>query len=361
MGWKNLTLDDYLMLPVGAGLTLLLVSLHSMIYVGGSNMFLNGETPDLTPAEIHARIIGSKWVLVSEQAMLNTIYTLKACLLLLYWRLTNGLNQQRAVKIIAIYTACSWLATELAYFTQCLPFSDYWSFPAAKEACATYQPYLIVSMVFNISSDVFILGILVPLLVTMNLPLTQKLTLIFIFSLGAFVVLIAILGKYYDLHFVFSTIYILWYVREATVAVCVSNVVLIWPLLREWFSHLRGFIVEHYTRLSTGRGSKNGHETPASDENNVRRNTSSPILRLPRKQKSEPSYLSGTLDTETKVNSSSTQECEDKALFDELGISTHTVLHIDIESQTRTSELIAQQRHDLRMFHTWEEDELTFS
>jgi len=51
--------------------------------------------------------------------------------------------------------------------------------------------------------------------------------------------LAAILTKVYNLADVYSTDYMLWYIREASVAVCVTNVPLIWPLLREWFSFLR--------------------------------------------------------------------------------------------------------------------------
>jgi hypothetical protein len=52
-------------------------------------------------------------------------------------------------------------------------------------------------------------------------------------------IIAAILTKVYNLSDVYDTSYMLWYTREASVAVYVANLPLIWPLLREWFPFLR--------------------------------------------------------------------------------------------------------------------------
>lgn len=49
----------------------------------------------------------------------------------------------------------------------------------------------------------------------------------------------------YNLSDVYDTSYMLWYTREASVAVYVANLPMIWPLLREWFPCLRN--------ISTGK------------------------------------------------------------------------------------------------------------
>lgn len=46
------------------------------------------EEAALTPAIIADRIRGSKWVFVSEHAMLLTIWSMKAAMLILYVRIT---------------------------------------------------------------------------------------------------------------------------------------------------------------------------------------------------------------------------------------------------------------------------------
>jgi hypothetical protein len=57
--------------------------------------------------------------------------------------------------------------------------------------------------------------------------------------MGIFVILAAILTKVFNLSDVWDPSYMLWYTREASVAVYVSNLPMIWPLLREWFPALR--------------------------------------------------------------------------------------------------------------------------
>lgn len=83
------------------------------------------------------------------------------------------------------------------------------------------------------------LGIPIPLIIRMRLPWRQKIVLIIVFSLGVFVIIAALMTKIFNLTDVYSPNYMLWYVREASVAVYVSNLPMIWPLLRKWFPCLR--------------------------------------------------------------------------------------------------------------------------
>lgn len=172
--------------------------------------------------------------------MLNLIYILKACVLILYTRLTLGLAERRFVRWLAVYVAVGWTATQITMFAACRPFSGYWALPPPNPQCATYENYAIVQAVFNISSDTLMLLVPLPLVVRMSVAWRQKVVLVFIFSLGICVIVAALLTKIYNLTDPFSPRYMLWYVREASVAVYVSNLPLVWPLLREWFPLLRG-------------------------------------------------------------------------------------------------------------------------
>lgn len=73
----------------------------------------------------------------------------------------------------------------------------------------------------------------------MALPWRQKIVIAFIFSLGIFVIVAALLTKIFNLTDVYDAGYMLWYIREASVAVYTSNLPMIWPLLRDWFPCLR--------------------------------------------------------------------------------------------------------------------------
>jgi hypothetical protein len=125
--------------------------------------------------------------------------------------------------------------------------------------CTTLVHYAITQATFNLSSDTMMLLIALPLFIGAQLPLKNKIALCIIFGMGGFVVrlpshsqaplekltdrspqiIAAILTKVFNLSDVYDTRYMFWYVREASTAIYVSNLPLIWPLLREWFPILR--------------------------------------------------------------------------------------------------------------------------
>lgn len=120
--------------------------------------------------------------------MLTGIYSLKACLLIMYARLTNGTTFKKWVKYLSVYVVIGWVSTEIAFFTACTPFAGYWAVPPPNPQCTTLQHYAIVQATFNISSDLAMLFIPIPMFISLRLPLKQKVVLCGVFSLGIFVV-----------------------------------------------------------------------------------------------------------------------------------------------------------------------------
>ncbi|KAH8891079.1 hypothetical protein GQ53DRAFT_842004 [Thozetella sp. PMI_491] len=241
--------------------TVLIVCLNVISQGGGSNLYPPEMEGTFTPDEIEDRIYGSKIVVVSEQFMLNVIYVIKSCMLIMYTRLTLGLGTQKAVRYLGVYVAVGWVATEVAFFTACRPFEGYWGMPPPNPQCTTLEHYAIVQGCFNISSDTLMLFIPLPLVLKMNMLWKQKIVLVFLFSLGFFVIIAALLTKIFNLTNVWEPSYMLWYVREASVAVYVSNLPLIWPLLRDWFPFLRSLTPGGYSSgysLKKRKGSGTG-------------------------------------------------------------------------------------------------------
>lgn len=93
LGLAKLQADDYLMVHATLWYTVLVVSINKTIFGGGSNYMTAAEEAALTPETIRERIKGSKWVVVSEQAMVLTIWSLKLCMLFIYSRLTYVLRR----------------------------------------------------------------------------------------------------------------------------------------------------------------------------------------------------------------------------------------------------------------------------
>lgn len=196
----------------------------------------------MTPA-IHAeRERGSKWVFVSEHSFILTVWSCKACMLVIYARITEGLKQRKWINYIAIYVALGFVGTELALFLTCRPLSNYWAVPTPNYQCSSYQHYEIVQGCFSISADFFMLVVAIPMLIQVRVPLKQKVILLLLFGMGIFVIVAAVLTKVYCLvPWLISYVYMNWYYREATVAILVTNLPLVWSLIRDVFPVLRSW------------------------------------------------------------------------------------------------------------------------
>ncbi|KAE8329777.1 hypothetical protein BDV39DRAFT_191082 [Aspergillus sergii] len=213
---KALQVEDYLMLLVLCFYTGLVVTLNRIEHAH-TNLMKPGDEAHLTPESIEDRVYGSKLVLATEQCMLATIWGCKGCLLLLYARLTEGIKQQLAVKILAGYVVGSYVLLEILYFAVwCRPFYNYWAVPTPNVG---------------------------------------------VFSMGTFIILCATLSKVYSFKDPFSPQWLFWYVREASTAVCVANIPNCWSLVRRVFnlsswtgsSHSKGR-THHYTPYAYGTG-----------------------------------------------------------------------------------------------------------
>ncbi|KAH9886372.1 hypothetical protein F4778DRAFT_479071 [Xylariomycetidae sp. FL2044] len=269
-GIINYQFDDYLMMIAGCLYTTLIACLNTTAQGGGSNLYPPALNGTFTALEIEERIFGSKLVVISEQAMLNCIYIIKICMLILYQRLTLGLMQRKAVFYLAVYVAMGWMASEITFFTACIPFEGYWGMPPPNPQCTTLQHYAIVTGCFNISSDLLMLGIPIPLILRISLPWRQKAVLGLVFGMGIFVIVAALLTKVFNLSNIWDPSYMLWYVREASVAIYVSNLPMIWPLLREWFPFLKTLSPGSYLPGSKGQPPRRTHRIagkPSSSSN----------------------------------------------------------------------------------------------
>lgn len=210
------------------------VGLITVGRLGTNEIPLGTPISEIGPPSIADRVLGSKWVIITEQMWLATVWGCKACLMLLYRNMTTGLSwHQRLVLVISIFTAASYLLIEICFFgVWCRPFHDYWKIPATTKNCSVYTDHMILVLTLNVSSDLFMMCIPLPLLIQARLSLWKKITLCCVFSLGSFVIICCCMSKYYSLHFPYGAEWIDWYVREAGTATIVANIPQIWPLVR---------------------------------------------------------------------------------------------------------------------------------
>ena len=108
-------------------------------------------------------------------------------------------------------------------------------------------------------SDVIMLCIPLPILIRAKLPLQKKLILCIIFSLGVFVIVAALLSKYYSFSLPYGVDWVYWYVREVSTAVIVANIPHCWVLVRRMFN-LRAFLSKGTAARSNGGTNERSHD-----------------------------------------------------------------------------------------------------
>ncbi|KAF1838376.1 hypothetical protein BDW02DRAFT_412401 [Decorospora gaudefroyi] len=236
---RGLQYDDWIMgLFVTAAYTVMIVLANKWLKAQ-SNLEPDGfDFSALTAEELTRRRYGSKLVVVVEQTQIAVIWSCKACLLIMYHRITRtALDKENiAIKILSAYTALGFVIIEILYFAAwCQPFSEYYEVPTSSSQCNTLVHHRITKAVFNLSSDLIMLCIALQMLIRSLLPMKRKLILCGIFSLGIFVVAASIMNSYYSFYDPYRSTWIYWYVRESSTAILVANLPFTWTILKQAF------------------------------------------------------------------------------------------------------------------------------
>jgi hypothetical protein len=103
-------------------------------------------------------------------------------------RMISGTTHAKWIRLVAAWVATGYICVQIAFFTACRPFKGYWGMPPPNPQCTTLQHYSIVQAVFNLSSDILIIAVPIPMIASLTLPLKQKIGLGVLFSMGIFVV-----------------------------------------------------------------------------------------------------------------------------------------------------------------------------
>ncbi|KGO71708.1 hypothetical protein PITC_027210 [Penicillium italicum] len=285
---KRLFVDDYVMAATFAPQKAIYTTLLVLIQISAryATNLMDPKDYDKVladPKQVNDRIYGSKIVIGLEQCMLISTWGVKTCMLILYWRITQNLKSNLYIKILSVYVAVGFVVTMVTYYAvYCRPFSQYWAMPVQNMQCATYQHYSITQAVFNISSDAVMFAIPIPLLIKAQLKRRRKVVLLGVMSLGLFTIIAAILNKYFNFASPLTTTYQIWYIREASTAIYVANLMCWWPLLRKLFG-VKAFQYNSNRAQRPGNPDNQNNDSGGYDSNNSR---SSPSFTSPRSWKS---------------------------------------------------------------------------
>ncbi|KAG5996512.1 hypothetical protein E4U54_002549 [Claviceps lovelessii] len=201
---KKLKLDDYLMGIIMLTDTILVVVIN-IISTTNSNLIDPNKPASFSPQDIQQRDM-----------------TLKSNVV---------------VKFVAGYVALGFVLMEILYLgVWCRPFAQYWTVPPISTQCSAATNHLITNAILNVSSDIMIILIPMPVFLQSQLALKRKFILIGVFALGSFTILSAILNKFHSFKNPFDSQWIFWYIRESSTAIIVANLPLTWTVFRRLFN-----------------------------------------------------------------------------------------------------------------------------
>ncbi|KAH8199662.1 hypothetical protein TruAng_006192 [Truncatella angustata] len=148
----------------------------------------------MSPEEISRREFGSKWLFTGWNTYVSLIWALKGCMLCFFNRVTLGLSQQKIVKWAGIGCVTTYLIMFIIIYTQCLPVTDNWRVsPIPGYNCSVKTANYIAVAVLNITTDMVIVAIPIPLLFAVKLTIMRKLAIGALLCSGVFVMVATLL------------------------------------------------------------------------------------------------------------------------------------------------------------------------
>ena len=183
------------------------------------------------------------------------IWSLKACMLFFFSRLTFGLSQERFVKALGLICGVTYLAMFLTITVSCHPIQLNWQVkPKPPERCEVRLQNFYVCTVLNVTTDVALLAVPLPMLWKLRIPIRKKITLALLLSSAVFIIAAAIVRIVMTLQGQPSALTInRWGVRETIAAIIAVNAPIIKPLAMKSF-YTRGFKLSGPTQQRQGPG-----------------------------------------------------------------------------------------------------------
>ncbi|KAK1975628.1 hypothetical protein LZ30DRAFT_753993 [Colletotrichum cereale] len=250
VGFRNLRADDYLVWAAILFYTVQSTLAHSVGSIArglANNGMSDQERSALFPhdPEYELRIIGSKIQVAGWTTYSALIWLLKLAMLVFYLRLTDGLGQRYRMRIWIGFglVLATFLASIGVVFLGCIPFDKYWQIsPDPGNSCqaAVSLPIIWTSFAANVSTDIYLILIPIPLLWGSTLRLMKKIASTIVLGAGIFVLVCATLKSVFVIVDPVNGAQLAgtWGTRETFVAVVTTNLPMIFPLIRTWLKPL---------------------------------------------------------------------------------------------------------------------------
>ncbi|KAI8717541.1 hypothetical protein NCS52_00830300 [Fusarium sp. LHS14.1] len=229
-------LDDWLMLAAmvfGIGVTICVI-LAAQMYGWNIHVW------DLKESQA---VKGRQVSIAAQTLFLFSSGLAKNSILVSYLRIAPAHSWLRRVTYasITLVTALIFIFL-IVLWTQCRPMSAYWSLTGG-DSCSAEGPSVLSQAITTVVTDLLVCAIPLPTLFKLKLPLSQRIALIVVFSLGLVVVFAASMRAYWT-HYVTDETYDvtwegfylwIWTAVEANLGVICGSVPALRPLFRSMF------------------------------------------------------------------------------------------------------------------------------
>ncbi|KAF7926270.1 uncharacterized protein EAE98_006565 [Botrytis deweyae] len=184
---EKIYLDDWLM--IGAFFLMGgFASTFPVLLATGSGKHAHSDAETIEETEFD-----SKYIMFGRIAYLSYIWSLKACILLYYHRLTTRQPEQRYVNFTSWLIAATWTTTILTWMFQCRPFNLNWKLTNPHQKCAEGRAGLLFMAISIIVTNVILIIIPLPMIWRTQMMTATKLKVSAVFLVGIFLVVISII------------------------------------------------------------------------------------------------------------------------------------------------------------------------
>ncbi|KAG8163572.1 hypothetical protein KVR01_006869 [Diaporthe batatas] len=191
----------------------------------------------MTEEEAAPYIWVTQWFCAGVATYIVFIWSLKFNMLFFYQRVVDGLAVDKFIKPGFVFVGCTFISIICILFASCRPYHRMWMmYPDQGANCEPQaEIYMLPALIMNIFTDLCIMAIPAPAILTVRTTIQRKISLIIIFSAGIFVMIAAILRVSMVLVGGDGGTAAIWSCREDFVAICVGQAPILRPLLTKRF------------------------------------------------------------------------------------------------------------------------------
>ncbi|OAX79927.1 hypothetical protein ACJ72_05748 [Emergomyces africanus] len=171
------------------------ITMTVLIILWGTNVVntLDQTGRQLTKSDIDHRELGSKLALANRVTYTTYLWIQKTVILILYTRIQPALLWPNHILSASLaLLAVTFVLVQVISFSECSPFHLYWQVEPTPGSCVKIILHSFVHTIANALTHLFLVAIPLPWAFQKRWSLTQKSLLTFLFSLGIFLIAIAL-------------------------------------------------------------------------------------------------------------------------------------------------------------------------